>query len=690
MSRLGRTTFADVRLDAVPLGGGLDVVSTPLFTKPGTLRLAYNYEAATGGGYERIGGIERFDGRTAPNEAAYVYIQTVAAVTGAVVGDTINGQTSGATGKIIYVSGLYLAVTRVTGTFQDAENLRLVTTVVGVVDDLDAAVDGFLDNTLSALAATDYRLDVTAVPGAGRIRGLAVLNGTVYAWRDNVGATAMVCHKATAGGWVALDLFYELSFTAGSTEPAEASTLTQGGVTATVKRVVLESGDWGTADAAGRYIITAPSGGNFSAGALATAGAGTVPGAGAGVYHGTQITLTNGGRVRTDVTSFSGAAASQRLYGCDGVNREFELADDIIVPIVTGMGSVRATTVRGHRNHLFFGYRGSLQHSGIGTPYQWTVVTGAAELGAGDTITDLLSIGGSESAAALMVLCQNSILVLYGDASGGSNPWLLKPLSRISGAAARSAQDIAGVVALDAPGFVRYPPTQAFGNFRWDSVSQQIEPLVRGQACECSVWVADRSKYRVFFEDGTAVTGVPAARGQFEWTTIDYERLIVAAVHAEIGGLGRTFYGDADGYVYEADVGRSFAGDSVQYAIRMNELHQKSPEVIKQYTRLTIEAQPQSAFTPSTQADFFNGDEDGDPENSTTTAAVPTYGQGLLYDLTNFDQAYWDLNETARKRFPVEGQGTSIALTFAGESDNELPHTIRAVTLSYIARRQAR
>ena len=69
---------------------------------------------------------------------------------------------------------------------------------------------------------------------------------------------------------------------------------------------------------------------------------------------------------------------------------------------------------------------------------------------------------------------------------------------------------------------------------------------------------------------------------------------------------------------------------------------------------------------------------------------MPTYGQGLLYDLTNFDQAYWDINETARKRFPVEGQGTSIALTFAGLSDSELPHTIRAVTLSYIARRQAR
>jgi hypothetical protein len=49
-----------------------------------------------------------------------------------------------------------------------------------------------------------------------------------------------------------------------------------------------------------------------------------------------------------------------------------------------------------------------------------------------------------------------------------------------------------------------------------------------------------------------------------------------------------------------------------------------------------------------------------------------------------------DINETARKRFPVEGQGTSVAISLAGESANELPHTLRALTVSFITRRQAR
>ena len=73
-----RGQLPQVRPDLVALTGGLDLVTDPLFLKPGALRLAYNYEPAIGGGYRRVGGIERFDGRTAPNEAAYKVLDCVA------------------------------------------------------------------------------------------------------------------------------------------------------------------------------------------------------------------------------------------------------------------------------------------------------------------------------------------------------------------------------------------------------------------------------------------------------------------------------------------------------------------------------------------------------------------------------------------------------------------------------------
>ncbi|MDP3139783.1 MAG: hypothetical protein Q8N17_26035 [Burkholderiaceae bacterium] len=679
---LGKAQVVNTTPVAVALGGGLDLVSTPMFAKPGTARLAYNYEAATGGGYERVGGIEKFDGRTNPNLAEYAYLECTAAHT-ALLGDTVVGATSAATGVVIHIDGAFLAVTRITGAFEAAEVLEVAATPVGTIASIDPLVDGFLDNTLSTLAAASYRADITAVPGAGRVRGLAALADTIYAWRDNVGATAMVLHKSTTSGWTAVALLYELSFTVGSVEPAEASTITQGSASATVRRVVKESGDWGAGTAAGRYIITIPTGGAFTGGALATAGAGTVPGAGAGVYHGTQITLSPGGRVRTDTTNFDGTLNSRRLYGCDGVNREFELADDILVPLTTGQ-TIRASAVVAFRNHLCFAFRGNLQHSGINAPYAYTVRSGATELATGDLITDLVAVAGSEVAAALMILCENSIHVMYGDSSAD---WVVKVLSKVSGSSSGSAQDIAGVVALDAPGFVRYPPTQAFGNYRWDSVSQEIEPIARGQAVECSVWVADRSKYRVFFEDGSAVSGMPKGKSKFDWATIDYGRVICHAIHTEIAGIPRTFVADTAGFVYECDVGRSFAGEEVQYALRLNELSQGSPGVVKQYKRLEIEGKGDSAFTLSVQAEFFDGDDDIDP---TTETAILQPGAGLVWDLANWDESYWDVAATARRRFPLEGLGTSVAITMAGNSDSELPHTLSAITTNHIPRRQAR
>lgn len=676
-SKLGAAPIAQVIPYTIEASGGLDIVSPPTMARPGTARFAYNYEPSQLGGYERLGGIERYDGHFSPHLADYLVFECEDELTTLAPGMTVEGSESEATGFVIWVEGKKFCVTRVSGNFVEGDGLAVDSISVGVIATTEVEIDGFLDNELAYLAAEVYRADISKVPGFGRIRGLAVVQNVLYAWCNNDETTAMQIHKATSDGWELVPLYWQISFSAGTTEYEEGATLTQGPASATVKRVVVESGDWLTGDAAGRLIITEPAGGSFSGGAAAGGGACTLVGTAE------QIELIQDGMVRSVVASFSGAADSQRLYGCDGVNPEFEFADDVLVPLNTGM-PIRATTVAVHRGHLFYGFNGSLQHSGINDPYAWTVLSGAAELGAGDTITNLVSVGGSEQSAALMVLCKNSALVLYGD---DAENWVLKTLSRVAGASEYSAHDIAGVVALDAPGFVRYSATDAFGNFRWNSVSQQIEPIARGQVAQASVWISERSKYRVFFADGTAVCGMPVAKGQFEWTTIDYERTVTAAVHAEINGVARTFIGDNDGMVYECDVGRSLDGDPIASGIRFNPMHQKSPGVLKQYRRCETEILPQSAFIISVNADFTD---ENDPIDSTNNSAVPLKGRGLYYDIANWDQSYWDVAEFSRRRLTLEGLGTSIAITIAGESHNQLPHTIKAITLHYTPRRLAR
>lgn len=660
--------------DVAVIAGGMDVVVSPMMAKPGTALLAYNYEYSTGGGLDRLRGIEPFDGHPSPASASYVYLQCAADIAGVGIGDTLDGDTSGATGVVCYIQGAYVALTKVFGDFEE-EDLLLGASVVGTVANTAPTIDGFLDNIIAKGAADIYQSDIGAVPGSGPVRGIAVLNDEVYAWRNAEDGMSLGIYKASASGWTAVPLFHQVSFGTGTAEYAEGATITQGGASATVKRVVLESGTWAAGTAAGRLIITAPSGGTFTAGAASGGGACALTGSNA------QITLAPGGTVRHDAHDFTARLEGKRLYGCDGVNPEFEFDGSVFVPLSTGMSATRASWVRCHKSHLFFAYRGSLQHSAIANPYVWSAVFGAGELATGDTITNLVSVGGATDAAALMVLCRNSLHVLYGTSSAD---WNLVPLSKISGALEGSAQDIGGVVALDTPGVIRYPATKSFGNFAWDTVSMSIQPIARNQECACSVYVSGLFKYRIFFKDGTAISGLPLGNRNFAWSVINYGRNIILAEHAEIDGSARTFYADDSGWVYEADVGRSFAGEDIEFALKLHPLTQRSPMVEKTYRHMQLEVSPRGAVTLNTSVEFY------DDAGPTETIQTTLYGGGLVWDLSNYDEAYWDTPATSRKTIPCEGVGSSVSLTVAGRSNNELTHTLYAVTVIYTPRKIVR
>ena len=58
------------RTQHFPLVGGEDLVTPPISKKPGRLLYSNNYEPGKAGGYARIEGYERFDGRPKPSEAS--------------------------------------------------------------------------------------------------------------------------------------------------------------------------------------------------------------------------------------------------------------------------------------------------------------------------------------------------------------------------------------------------------------------------------------------------------------------------------------------------------------------------------------------------------------------------------------------------------------------------------------------
>lgn len=682
--------------DVTGLQGGLDLITPPVQASPGLLRFGLNYEAVIEGGYERLGGYERFDGQARPSDATYGVSVPAVAYSGVVAGNTVTGGTSGVTAVVIAVVaavGLipqYLVLTKLSGAFTAGENLLVSAVVIGVHSSTLPAVTAVQDNTYFALAAAQYRPAILQVPGAGPTRGVAILNSVIYAWRNVTGNTAMAIYKSTVAGWVLVPLYYEISFTAGSTEYAEGSTLSKGGVTATVKRSVLETGSYDGGTGAGRLIITAPAGGSFTAGVAAGGGVVTLSGAEA------QITLAPNGRVESYVTNFLGSAGTKRLYGCDGVNREFEFDGDVLVPINTGMASIRASHVIAHKNQLLFAYKGSVQNSGITSPYQWLPLFGAAELGTGDTITGFMQAGGSEVDSALYVFCQDSVHILYGN---NSSDWDLKKISDEAGANAYSVQDIGSAMTHDTPGFRNYNTTQAFGNFQWEVASRLIDALAKEQHPIFSVYVKSKSRYRCFMTDGSCIGCTPSrskpnaltgtASTTFQWVALNYGRNFLVGVSAEVAGITRTFYGDDNGWIVEADVGRSFDGAVIDYSGKTTFQHQKSPMVIKQYRRLQLEASGFGAFTLNVGAEFSEGDPDVAPTEVVSFQQLTNFGHAMVYSGENWSQASWDVGEFSAKRLQLQGQGTSVATLFGGSSAIELPHQLKSLMWQYTPLRGA-
>jgi hypothetical protein len=660
--------------DTVRLMGGMDRLSTSMLAKPGSAIYASNYESIFGGGYQRVGGIERFDGRPSPSAASY-FVSVPATTYDVAVNDTVTGQTSGATGVCIYVSAGFIVLTKVTGTFLVAENMRVGGVTKGVHASEDIELSAQLLNTLLALSAAAYRPDILQVPGNGPVRGLSQLKGTIYAWRDN--GAAMRMFKATAAGWVQVDLGETVNFSNASLNLADGMVLSQGGVSATVLRVAVETGTLASGVNTGKLVITTRVGGNFAAGAATGPGV-TLTLSGAQ----TATALLAGGRVQSDTYNFTASLNTERMYGCDGMNAEFEFDGTAYVPLNTGMAT-RATAIRCHKNHVFFGFRGSLQHSGIMSPYAFTVITGAAELGTGDVVTGLIPVPGSESDAAMLVLCQDSSWVLFGNSSLN---WQFTPLSRQAGANAYSAEDAGTPMCHDTPGFRAYRTAQEFGNFQWQLESRLIEPLVQNKTPVAAVFSKASSRYRCFFSDGTAVSATPSSSG-WEWSLLDYGRSIVLAWSGEVNGITRTFYADSDGWVYEADVGRSFDGSPIEAALILHSLSQGQPMTEKTYRYAVVETIADGPFS-LTLAGEFN---DSDPDTDIGEEAIASFfGAGSAWDLALWDLSFWDTSRLAKKRMAFEGAGYNVSPIFVSRSAEELPHQIKTLTVVYTPRRVSR
>lgn len=695
--RAKASTAEAVRTSFVPLAGGEDLVSPALSINPGALMFSENYEPGIVYGYRRIDGFERSDGRPRPSAASYWVLNFDAGSADFAVADIITGGTSGATGEVLVVtvtSGTWgggdaagkLILFNVSGTFQDNEAITAAggAAVANGGASKRGATNDTDDSTWLQAAIEATRTDIQAVPGSGRLLGVWMYAGVKYAFRNNAGGTAAVMFKSSASGWTTVDLGRMLNFTSGGvTEIVEGNVITGAisGATATVKRVVVTSGDWAAGTAAGYFVFTSQTG-TFQAENLnvgATPNLATISG------NSAAQTLLPGGRYEFVNKNFYGSTATRRMYGCDGINKAFEFDGVTYCPITTGMSDDTPIHIAEFKKHLFLGFRkGSVQHSAPGEPLVWDAVIGASEIATGDEITGFALVPGG----VLAVLNRNQTYLLYGSSIAD---WDFRQHSDDSGAIEWSVQSIGAPRYIDDRGMTSLDAVQNFGDFAASTFSQKIQKLLdtklRDSSVTASIRVRTKDQYRVFFADGTGVIAKFRPKS-IEFTRISLGVVVRCACSVEdVAGREVLLFGSDDGYVYEMDSGTSFDGDEIVGYLRLPFGHLKSPQQNKHFFKVVLEVDSPDASALEFTHEFNYGNQDT-PLGSSQSLNVQSGGG--QWGSAVWSEFVWGAQIVGTAEGYIDGDGVNLGMLIRSASTYDRPHTISGVNLHYSMRGRAR
>ena len=681
--------YAPTLYDFIPCQGGWDLETPSLSLSNGYVRDALNFEVSDvkGGGYTRCDGYERFDGRTSPSAATFSILQMDSSfVAGAITAQPVDGTPSGASAVAVWTGPNYLVVTDVAGTFAVGDNVTDLASIDGTMVTQTLVPTSQEVAFFTSVAAAYKRSQIQQVPGSGPVRGVAVLtiNGTdeVFAWRDNVGATAGAIYKATTSGWTAVTLFKQVSFTAGNGAPTEGDTLTQGGVTATIKRVVHETLSWSGGTATGRLVINTPSGGNFAAGA-ATAPGSTMTLSGAQ----TDITISPGGRYVFEVHNFYGQSTTRRLYGASGVQKAFEFDGTVYVPLNHNDNNRHPKFIGVNKEHLVLGVESSLILSGPGLPYQINAAAGGGEIALGDTITNFMPQAGSEQGDAFGVTTRSNVHMLYGSSSAD---WNLVGFNKGVMGLPYTASLLNQTYWLDDSGITNLRASQDFGNFNTATITNNIHSYImeKRSLVVGSVVSRDKSQYRLYFSDGTAL-----------YATIVNGRLfglmpqrLAHAFYCLWDGVSsntRVFAGSAtDGYVYQLDIGTSFDGSDIDAHLAFNWNPTRSPRLLKRYRKASIEIQGGSYASLQFGYNLSYG-RYGVPVGTPREYMLTSSG-APFWDLFTWDDFYWDGSSLLPQEVEMRGSGENVQLVIRSGTNYIPAYTVNSMLLHYTPRRGLR
>lgn len=691
---LNKLRFPPVKPTFYPLNGGLDLVTPKIAINPGRCFDAMNYEPLTVGGYKRLRGYERSDGRVKPSVAPYWLIDcTISATIN--VGDTVTGATSAATGVALQVNATQLVLGRVTGTFVLGENLQ----VGGVTKAVSTSAATQNSEPVAAtsadyrlLAANNRRADILAVPGSGDIRGVWIYSDTVYAFRDNAGGTAGDMYKQTASGWQQVTFGRELQFTGAVGQVSDGQTVTglTSGASAVVKRALLRTGSW-TSAGVGTLVFATVTGAFQNGEAIQIGGVTKVTSASVD----TAITRAPGGRLEFVNGNFTGSTSTERMFGADGVNLAFEFDGTTYVPIRTGMAADTPAHIVFYKNRLWLSFLGSVQFSGVGTPYAWTAVLGAGEIATGLPVSVMKVQTGAQTGSSLIICAAGAAgssgrtFVLYGETS---SDFKLVPSNDDIGYFAFSVQPVSNnLYGLTNRGIQSLVTTLSYGDFEFAAISFLIQPYIdtkRGLNV-CATTLRAKNQYRIFFSDNTGLIVGLTGEKPNGIMPVSYNVPVLCVCSATLStGEEVTYFGSSNGFVYQDNVGTSFDGAVIGAWIRPAFNNLQSPLVRKTYRRAVFEVETEGYSRVNINYDLGYGTQNVEPAaiRSDTTLS----GAGGYWDQFVWDQFTWSASVISEASMPIDGTEKNISFFFYSSRAQDDPHTVQGVSLLWTPRRLER
>jgi hypothetical protein len=699
------------------LKGGLDLTTPSEAADPGRALSLINM-ICTQSGYQRAPGYERYDGHAKPSASYYWYQAFNSGSEALVATNVLVGATSARSMTLIsdavVTSGSYGAGTaagywilRPTAgdlPFDNGENVDKFGGSSNVATANSVATFNTAPTLVIHVAARTAeearrRALIAAPTGTGKILGVFRLAGKNYCFRLSGGVG--VLYQSSSSGWTALTSAtygYRVDFTVGAGDIDIGDTLTQGGVTGTIRAVVITSGSLGGSNAVGWLTVSNIAGGNYAAGAATTSGAGSLTVGGAQ----TAQTFADPGtdHYRVTIDRFS-ASASESAVIATVSDRAF-MFDGTYVTRIPASNTV-AFGIK-FQNHLFvLRPSGRVTFLGIGDPFNSTAAAGAGDLYTGSYMHGAIQV----SPDVLMLVGKSKIALVTGTSA---EDFALTEISPDSGGYADTIQKMGAGVYADSSGLRSVYDVDTSAGFRTNTLSSQISPIFmkweRQNRAGFGEWLPsfslrDRARdLYVMFTNGyqyveassAATEGLCAYFGRDperpEWSTIKLGFVVSCAfsypgegdsVSSQVLLLGGT-----DGMVYEWGLGDDYDGSVISTVWRQPFFFCGAPDIRKRF--LTAAVQTVSAQDLTLTASGASDIDVTDYSNLTFTNILTDGADEADFLVDLEDDTLFTHQETDYMQASIDAIGQSFSLVITSSAIAHLPFTIRSVLLRWSPR----